>query len=339
LESNPEREGATFDGNLSKKESADKVQIRKGKVMKTKDFLKKHDACPAGARWALSISEDMADVWEAMIEQGKHEWLRWTATRPGVFSDSILRKLACRFIRETPLSDGRRVWDLLKDERSRRAVEVAERYADGNAMDGELQVAYNAADDAAYVTSYAAYAATYAARADARAAVRAAARAATYAAADDAAEAANAVRASACAADATAYAAADDAYDAADDAKAAQIKMIAELGNPFGKGDERMKIDLSKWKKLEPDNDDCSKSWINVTYRHPDHNVEMSHRSGAARDYWECEIYIRGNTRKHITIEGLGCTADDAFGAAIDSLYDKISELTKMAEKLEEEFV
>ena len=39
--------------------------------MKTKDFLKKHDACPAGARWALSISEDMADVWEAMIEQGK----------------------------------------------------------------------------------------------------------------------------------------------------------------------------------------------------------------------------------------------------------------------------
>lgn len=100
-----------------------------------------------------------------------------------------------------------------------------------------------------------------------------------------------------------------------------------------------MKIDLSKWKKLEPDNDDCSKSWINVTYRHPDHNVEMSHRSGAARDYWECEIYIRGNTRKHITIEGLGCTADDAFGAATDSLYDKISELTKMAEKLEEEFV
>jgi hypothetical protein len=216
LESNPEREGATFDGNLSKKESADKVQIRKGKVMKTKDFLRQHNACPAGARWALSISEDMADVWEAMIEQGKHEWLRWTATRPGVFSDSILRKLACRFIRETPLSDGRRVWDLLTDERSRKAVEVAERYADGNAMDGELQVAYNAADDAAYVTSYAAYAATYAARADARAAVRAAARAAAYAAAHYAA-------------DAAAYAAARA------DAKAAQVQMIAELGNPFKK--------------------------------------------------------------------------------------------------------
>ena len=293
--------------------------------MKTKDFLKEHNACIAGAKWALSISGDMADVWDAMIKQDRHDWLIWTATRPGVFSVSILRKLACRFVRETPLTDGRKVWDLLTDERSRKAVEVAERYADGKATDGELQAARAAARAAyaAYVAraaAYAAYAAAYAAYAD---------DVADYAA----------VRASACAADAAAYAAADDAYDAADDAKAAQAQVIAELGNPFGKGDERMKIDLSKWKKLEPDNDDCSKSWINVTYRHPDHNVEMSHRSGAARDYWECEIYIRGNTRKHITIEGLGCTADDAFGAAIDSLYDKISELTKMAEKLEEEFV
>ena len=99
--------------------------------MKTKDFLKQHAACIDGARWALSIGEDMADVWDAMIEQGKHDWLRWTVTRPGVFSDSVLRKLACRFVRETPLADGRKVWDLLLDERSRRAVEVAEFYADG----------------------------------------------------------------------------------------------------------------------------------------------------------------------------------------------------------------
>ena len=41
--------------------------------MKTKDFLKKHDACTGGAKWALSIGEDMVDVWDAMIEQGKHE--------------------------------------------------------------------------------------------------------------------------------------------------------------------------------------------------------------------------------------------------------------------------
>ena len=165
--------------------------------MKTKEFLKKHSACTGGAKWALSISGDMVDVWEAMIEQGKHEWLVWTATRPGGFPDSSLRKLACRFVRETPLSDGRKVWDLLTDERSRKAVEVAEAYADGKATDGELQ----------------------------------AAAAAAYAAADAAAAAAYAAADAADAATFAAYAAAHDA--AADAAKAAQAQMIAELGNPF----------------------------------------------------------------------------------------------------------
>ncbi len=196
-----------------------------GKAMKTKDFLKKHDACKDGAKWALSISEDMADVWNAMVEQGKYDWLIWTATRPGVFSDSTLRKLACRFVRETPLADGRKVWDLLTDERSRRAVEVAELYADGKATYEELYAADDAAEavvcggaaaayDAAYVATRAvAYAAALAAADAAYAAARAVARAAAYAAADAATEAA--------------YVAARAA------AKAAQIKMIAELGNPF----------------------------------------------------------------------------------------------------------
>ena len=166
--------------------------------MKTKEFLKKHDACTEGAKWALSISGDMADVWNAMIEQGKYAGLIWTATRPNVFTDSVLRKLACRFIRETPLSDGRKVWDLLIDERSRKAVEVAESYANGKATYEELEAAFAAA----FAAADAAYAA--------------AARVAAYAAADDAAEAA--------------YVAARVA------AKAAQIKLIAELGNPFKKG-------------------------------------------------------------------------------------------------------
>ncbi len=172
---------------------------RKWKVMKTKDFLKKHDACLAGARWALSISEDMADVWDAMIKQDRHDWLIWTATRPGVFPDSVLRKLACRFIRETLLHDGRKVWDLLVDERSRKAVEVAEAYADGKATDGELQAAHAAARAAAY--------AAYAAARDAAFATDA----------TDAARAAFAARAT---------------HDAA---KASQAQMIAELGNPFKK--------------------------------------------------------------------------------------------------------
>ena len=183
--------------------------------MKTKDFLKKHDACTGGAKWALSISGDMADVWNAMIEQGKHAWLLWTATRPGVFPDAALRKLACRFVRETPLHDGRKVWVLLVDERSRKAVEVAEAYADGKATKEDLEAARAAAAYAAYTAACAAaHAAAYDAALDA---ARAAAHAAAY----------DAVYAAVYAADAAAY---DAALDAA---KAAQVRMIAEMGNPF----------------------------------------------------------------------------------------------------------
>jgi hypothetical protein len=191
--------------------------------MKTKDFLKKHNACIDGAKWALSISKDMGDVWDAMIEQGKHEWLRWTATRPGVFSDSTLRKLACRFVRETPLANGRKVWDLLTDERSRNAVEVAEAYADGKATKEDMDAAYAASDAAAYAASDDA---AYAADAAARAAFDDVAYAA-YAASDDAAYAAYDVAFAA-------FAASDDAaYAAYAAAKVAQAQMIAELGNPF----------------------------------------------------------------------------------------------------------
>jgi hypothetical protein len=172
--------------------------------MKTKEFLKQHSACIEGAKWALSISEDMADVWDAMLSHEKWEWLIWTLSRPGVFPESVLRKMACKFIRQTPLSDGRTVWDMLTDERSRKAVEVAEAYADGKATNEELHAA-RASAYAAYVAAYATYAADAAARA-------------------------------ADAADRAAYTAYAAACDADAHAKAAQIKMIAEIGNPFRKG-------------------------------------------------------------------------------------------------------
>lgn len=47
----------------------------------------------------------------------------------------------------------RLVWDLLPDERSRRAVEAAERYADGEAGEADLRVA-KAAADAAHQEDY-----------------------------------------------------------------------------------------------------------------------------------------------------------------------------------------
>ena len=89
----------------------------------------------------------------------------WAATRKGMLDDRTLRLFACKCVRE--------VWHLLTDERSRKAVEVAELYAVGEATDEELDAARDAAMAAA--------------RAEARDAARDAAMAATWAAARDAA--------------------------------------------------------------------------------------------------------------------------------------------------------
>ncbi len=202
--------------------------------MKTADFLRKHHYCRKCAEWALSISDDMANVWDAMIKQNRHNWLLWAAIQPGVFSDTVVRKLACRFVRETPIGDGT-VWDLLEDERSRKAVEVAERYADGNATDAELSAAYAAAcvaAEAAEAASWAAADATACVAADAASWAAASCVAADYFAfcASVAAYAVGAVRA----ARAAFYdARAASFYDALADAHAAQVRMVAELGNPF----------------------------------------------------------------------------------------------------------
>jgi len=98
---------------------------------------------------------------------------------------------ACRCVRETPIGDGRKVWNLLTDDRSRRAVEIAERYVAGEATYKEMSAAAWAASDAAWDTSdvaagaaaAAAWAAASAAAAiDEWGATWAAARAVTYAA-------------------------------------------------------------------------------------------------------------------------------------------------------------
>jgi hypothetical protein len=146
-------------------------------------FCRTHGACHEGRAWALANCKDMAEVWDT----AKAEWLLWIATREGVLDDRTLRLFACWCVRQ--------VWHLLTDERSKNAVEVAERYADGKATEAELAAARTAARAAAVAAAVAA--ASYAARAKALDAAWAAAwdaalHAASYAAWDAASAAASA---------------------------------------------------------------------------------------------------------------------------------------------------
>jgi hypothetical protein len=187
--------------------------------MFTREFCVKHQACREAIEWAIGRGIMEAPMVETFRRGDlRHEWRLWALTRPGVAADNVLRWFACRCVRETPLTDGRTVWDLLDDPRSREAVETVERFADGTATSAELAVARDAA--------WAAREAAWGARAAAWDAARAAAWDAAWGAARDAAWAA--------AWDAARAAAWDAARGAARDAAwGAQSAMMLELAVNF----------------------------------------------------------------------------------------------------------
>ena len=101
--------------------------------MKIQDFCDHHSACADGREWALANCSDMQDAWGRL----KPDWLIWVATRPGVLTDKELRLFA--------VFCARQVEHLLSDERSRNAIDVAERFANGQATREELAAARVAA--------------------------------------------------------------------------------------------------------------------------------------------------------------------------------------------------
>ncbi len=176
------------------------------------EFCAETNACEEGSDWALS-QPTMADVWDNCP---RVDWLLWIADKMGKRPDDrTLRSFAVWCARNTPLSDGRKTGDLLTDPRSLSALEVAERFADGQATDDELYAARAAA----------LYAPRDAARAAALYAPRDAAQAAAWAAAWDAAWSA----ARSAAWDAAWYA----ARSAAEAAQAAHFRTL--MPNPFRK--------------------------------------------------------------------------------------------------------
>lgn len=97
--------------------------------------LKAKEACDDAVEWASNYTS-LADAWDACH---RPDWMLWLHDNGLItLSDRDLRLFGCDCVRYTPLGDGRVVWDLLTDERSRNAVEVAERFANGDATSKDL---------------------------------------------------------------------------------------------------------------------------------------------------------------------------------------------------------
>jgi len=180
-----------------------------------KEFCFATDACRDGRKFAEQYNT-MAQVWDA---SPRADWLLWILRAIDAPANETTERLfAIWCARNTPMHDGSTTGALLTDPRSISALEIAERFAHGNASREELTVAGAAAEAAAWAAAYAADAAWAAARAAADAADAAAyaAWAAADAAARAAADAADAVRAA---------------------ARAAQANQLRTMvGNPFNGG-------------------------------------------------------------------------------------------------------
>ena len=110
-------------------------------------FCNLTNACKEGREYALT-QPNMAAVWDNCP---RADWLLWITDKIGCTpDDKTLRLFAVWCVRETPLADRRKVFDLLMDERSKNAVVVAEKHATGRATTQELAAARDAAGAAAW---------------------------------------------------------------------------------------------------------------------------------------------------------------------------------------------
>ena len=125
------------------------------------EYLKSINACDPACKW--QEGKDLETVWNT-CERG--DWMIWLLVNSeNEVTDRELRLIAVKCARQ--------VQHLMKDERSINALDVAERFANGEATQEEL----NAAGDAARAAGDAARAAA----GDAARAARDAARAAAWA--------------------------------------------------------------------------------------------------------------------------------------------------------------
>jgi hypothetical protein len=102
------------------------------------EFCEATKACEEGGEFALN-HPTMADVWDNCP---RPDWLLWIVDTIGKRPDDrTLRLFAIWCARNTPLLDGRKTGDVLKDICSSAGRELAERFADGRATGDELATA------------------------------------------------------------------------------------------------------------------------------------------------------------------------------------------------------
>jgi hypothetical protein len=146
--------------------------------MTIEELIEQFSPCEEGEKF-LREQGTLEAAWDACV---RADWMLWLDSSLELLTPRQRAEFACRCVRETPAGEGT-VWDLLTDDRSRRAVETAETFLRGEATEEELKLAAWAAWEveaaaAAAGAAGAAWAAAGAARAAAWAAAGAAARAA-----------------------------------------------------------------------------------------------------------------------------------------------------------------
>jgi hypothetical protein len=95
--------------------------------------LKELDACDEAIEWA----KDYDNLQQAWYNCQRCDWMIWLINKMEWSNDKDLRLMAVAFARQ--------VQHLMKDQRSINALDVAERYANGEATVDELTAAWTAA--------------------------------------------------------------------------------------------------------------------------------------------------------------------------------------------------
>lgn len=102
--------------------------------MKTANFLDKFphrfdDDDDDAINRGLFDAPDMADVWDNADQSDNYDVLMYIATCKDVFHPRLLRLAACNSIRDQPITDNRRVWDLLVHDELKQAVDATQMYS------------------------------------------------------------------------------------------------------------------------------------------------------------------------------------------------------------------